>query len=331
MFSSVYRAARERAASLDRPDRGRIVVSGADRRSYLQGLLTNDVAALEAGRGCYAAYLTPQGRMIADLYVYELGDVVLLTVPREQHAGVLEKLDQFIFSEDVQLGDASGAFSTTAIVGPDAPGIVEGLVGIAETDLASWPEHANRRGLFDGYSVIVTRVTDTGEAGYDLHVETPGAAALSRRLEERGVPALDQETAEALRIERGVPQFNRDMDQETIPLEAGIESRAISFSKGCYVGQEVIIRVLHRGHGRVARKLVGLLCDALPVPAPGATVTAAGRDIGHVTSSARSETLDKPIALAYLQRDFLEPGTAVSIDGQAAVVHQLPFVPVRSL
>jgi folate-binding protein YgfZ len=145
------------------------------------------------------------------------------------------------------------------------------------------------------------------------------------------VPALDQETAEALRIERGVPQFNRDMDQETIPLEAGIESRAISFSKGCYVGQEVIIRVLHRGHGRVARKLVGLLCDALPVPAPGATVTAAGRDIGHVTSSARSETLDKPIALAYLQRDFLEPGTAVSIDGQAAVVHQLPFVPVRPL
>jgi hypothetical protein len=189
MFSSVYRTARERAASLDRPDRGRIVVSGADRRSYLQGLLTNDVAALEAGRGCYAAYLTPQGRMIADLYVYELGDVVLLTVPREQHTGVLEKLDQFIFSEDVQLGDASGAFSTTAIVGPDAPGIVEGLVGIAETDLASWPEHANRRGLFDGYSVIVTRVTDTGEAGYDLHVETPGAAALSRRLEERGVPA----------------------------------------------------------------------------------------------------------------------------------------------
>ena len=122
MFSaSAYQAARERAASLDRPDRGRIVVSGADRASYLQGLLTNDVAALEAGQGCYAAYLTPQGRMIADLYVYELGDVILLTVPREQTPAVLEKLDQFIFSEDVQLGDASDAFSTTAIVGPDAP------------------------------------------------------------------------------------------------------------------------------------------------------------------------------------------------------------------
>src|SRR6185295_19333449 len=103
-------------------------------------------------------------------------------------------------------------------------------------------------------------------------------------LEEAGVPVLDQETAEALRIERGVPHFNRDMDEETIPLEAGIESRAISFSKGCYVGQEVIIRVLHRGHGRVARKLVGLICDDGPVPAAGAPVAAGGRDVGQVTS-----------------------------------------------
>jgi len=144
------------------------------------------------------------------------------------------------------------------------------------------------------------------------------------------VPVLDQETAEALRIERGVPHFNRDMDQETIPLEAGIESRAISFSKGCYVGQEVIIRVLHRGHGRVARKLVGLLCDTGVVPSSGAAVTVDGR-IGHVTSSAWSQALDKPIALAYLHRDFLEPGTAVLIDGQAAVVHTLPFVSARPL
>jgi folate-binding protein YgfZ len=326
---SDYQAAHERAASLDRPDRGRIVVSGADRASYLQGLLTNDVTALKAGQGCYAAYLTPQGRMIADLYVYELGDVILLTVPLEQTPAVLEKLDQFIFSEDVQLGDGSTAFSTTAIVGPDAPRIVGGVTGIAAEDLAAWPEHGNRRGEFDDRAVIVTRVADTGEPGYDLHVEAPSAATLSRRLEEAGVPALNAATAEALRIEAGVPRFNRDMDQDTIPLEAGIESRAISFSKGCYVGQEVIIRVLHRGHGRVARKLVGLLCEPDALPAAGATVTAGGRDIGQVTSSALSVALNQPIALAYLHRDFLTPGTAVSIDGRNAVVSQLPFVPAR--
>src|SRR6185503_81721 len=115
-----YQAARDRAVTIDRADRGRIVVSGADRASYLQGLLTNDIVALKPGEGCYAAYLTPQGRMIADLFVYELGDVILLTVPRPQHRTVLDKLDQFIFSEDVQLGDASDAFTTTAIVGPEA-------------------------------------------------------------------------------------------------------------------------------------------------------------------------------------------------------------------
>src|SRR6202521_680029 len=132
MFStSAYTAAHEHAATIDRSDRGRLVVSGADRASYLQGLVTNDVAILKAGEGCYAAYLTPQGRMIADLYVYELGDVILLTVPRDQTVPVLEKLDQFVFSEDVQLGNASAAFSTTAIVGPDAPRIVSGLTGIA--------------------------------------------------------------------------------------------------------------------------------------------------------------------------------------------------------
>jgi folate-binding protein YgfZ len=327
MFSpGAYEAARERAASLDRSGRGRIVVSGADRASYLQGLLTNDVAALEAGQGCYAAYLTPQGRMIADLYVYELGDVILLTVPLEQTPAVLEKLDRFVFSEDVQLGDASSAFSTTAIVGPDAARIASGFTGIEEAALAEWPEHGNRRGQFDGHPVIVARVTDAGEPGYDLHIEASRAARLRRDLEDAGVPALNAETAEALRIESGAPQFNRDMDQDTIPLEAGIESRAISFSKGCYIGQEVIIRVLHRGHGRVARKLVGLLCETDSVPLAGATVNGGGRDVGRVTSGAWSGALDHPIALAYLHRDFLTPGTAVSIDGGTAVVHQLPFV-----
>src|ERR1700724_457783 len=124
-----YQAARRHVASIDRSDRGRIVVSGADRASYLQGLLTNDIAALGAGSGCYAAYLTPQGRMIADLFVYELGDVMLVTVPREQKDAVLAKLDQFIFGEDVQLGDVTGSFFVIAIVGPDAAGIVSGIVG----------------------------------------------------------------------------------------------------------------------------------------------------------------------------------------------------------
>ena len=176
--TDTYQAARERAAAIDRSDRGRIVVSGADRASYLQGLLTNDVVALKPGEGCYAAYLTPQGRMIADLFVYELGDVILLTVPREQKDGVMAKLDQFIFSEDVQLGDVTESFFAIAIVGPDAARIVGGLLGCPASEIDALPEHGNRRAAFGGGTAIVTRVTDTGEAGYDVYVEQPQADAL---------------------------------------------------------------------------------------------------------------------------------------------------------
>ena len=287
-------------------------------------MLTNDIAALKAGEGCYAAYLTAQGRMIADLYVYELGDVILLTVPLAQTPDVLQKLDQFVFSEDVQLGDATASFATVAIVGPDAARIASRVASIDERELAALPEHGNRRGQFEGSPVIVTRVADTGEPGYDLHVDASSPERLHTVLRDHGLSMLDAAAAEAIRIEAGVPRFGRDMDEETIPLEAGIEARAISFTKGCYVGQEVIIRVLHRGHGRVARKLVGLLCDGGTPPAAGTAVAAQGRDIGEVTSAAMSAARGKPIALAYLHRDFVVPGTAVTVGGESGIVSELP-------
>ena len=136
-----YEAARRRAGLIARADLGRIVVSGADRASYLQGLLTNDVSALQAGQGCYAAYLTAQGRMIADLHVYELGDVVLLTLHRDVKDAVLAKLDQFIFTEDVQLGDVTETFVQLAVVGPDAARIVASVVQVPLDGLRALPEH----------------------------------------------------------------------------------------------------------------------------------------------------------------------------------------------
>jgi folate-binding protein YgfZ len=321
-----YQAARRHVASIDRSDRGRIVVSGADRASYLQGLLTNDVAALRAGSGCYAAYLTPQGRMIADLFVYELGDVMLLTMARDVRDTVIGKFDQFIFTEDVQLGDVTETFEQTAVVGPDAAHVVSALVdGVDRASLAALAEHGNVRAQFGGQPAIVTRVTDTGEPGFDVYVDRARAAAFRSALAAQAVVALDADTADVLRIEAGVPQFHRDLDEETIPLEAGIESRAISFTKGCYVGQEVIIRVLHRGHGRVARKLVGLVLDGSTAPSAGTAIMAEAREIGRVTSSTVSPALGKPIALGYVHRDFIAPDTAVSIGGDRAVVTALPF------
>jgi len=324
--SAAYRAARESAARVARAGRGRLVVSGKDRASYLQGLLTNDIAALLPGGGCYAAYLTPQGRMITDLHVYELGDVILLAVPIAVKDALLARLDQFVFTEDVQLGDATASFATTAVVGPSAAAIVANLTGVDAGAVRSLPLHGNLRAAFDGGSAIVVRIDDTGEPGFDVYVEQAHAPALGAALDAAGVPLLDEASAEAIRIEAGVPLFGRDMDETTIPLEAGIESRAISFTKGCYVGQEVIIRVLHRGHGRVARKLVGLEIDGAIVPPHGAPIAVGGKDAGAVTSAAWSPALGKPIALGYVQRDYANAGTEAGIQGTRASVVAVPFI-----
>jgi len=327
--SGGYAAARQQAALIDRTaDRGRIAVSGADRGTYLQGLLTNDIAALRAGQGCYSAYLTPQGRMIADMHVYELGDVIMIATNRDVKDTVLFKLDQFVFSEDVQLGDVSGTFAQFAIIGPRAAQVIAAMVsGVSEDMLRALPDHGNTRGEWRGAPVIMTRTADAGEPGYDVYVESAQADGLKEAIVAAGAPMLDAAVAEAIRIEAGLPTFHRDMDEETIPLEAGIESRAINFTKGCYVGQEVIVRVLHRGHGRVARKLVGLIIEGDRVPSVGATVNAGDRDVGNATSATWSPALDKAIALGYVHRDFVEPGTELTIDGAAARVVALPFVP----
>jgi folate-binding protein YgfZ len=332
--SGEYAALRQGAGLVDRSDRGRLVVSGNDRRSYLHGLLTNDIAGLKAGEGCYAAYLTPQGRMLTDLAIYELGDVLLLSLDLDVKDAILAKLDQFIFSEDVQLGDVTGTFAAVGIVGPRSAAIVESVITRAApgaitaiSSISSMADYGNMRAEFAGRPVIILRITDTGEPGYELLVDVAQGAALAGALREGGAVDVGADTSEAVRIESGVPKFHRDMDEETIPLEAGIESRAISLTKGCYVGQEVIIRVLHRGHGRVARKLVGLTIAGNNVPPPETPILAAdGRDIGRITSSAWSPALKSAIALGYVQRDFVEVGTKVTVGGEDAVVTAVPFV-----
>lgn len=320
-----YGAARRGVGLVARQDYGRVVVSGKDRATYLHGLLTNDIAVLKPGAGCYAAYLTPQGRMIADLWVYELGDVMLVTLLDDVKDTVLGRLDQFIFAEDVQLGDVSDTFASLAAVGPLAAAAVARALGLDQAALEALPEHGNLRAAFSGQPAIVLRVTDLGEPGFDLLVEAGAIAGLRAALHAEGAVDVDADAAEAIRVEAGVPKFHRDMDEDTIPLEAGIEARAISLTKGCYVGQEVIIRVLHRGHGRVARKLVGLVADSGVPVERGAAVLAGDRHVGAVTSAAWSPALQKPIALAYVLRDFIEPGTDVTVSGAAAVVTALPF------
>jgi folate-binding protein YgfZ len=325
-LSPAYRAAREHAGLIVRTS-GLIVVSGRDRASYLQGLLTNDITALAPGHGCYAAYLTPQGRMIADLHVYELGDVILLVLPPAAKDDVLARLDQFIFSEDVQLGDVTDAFASLVVVGPDSAAVAAAVTDAPVDSLQSLPVEGCLRTQVAGDAAIVLRVNDTGEPGLALLVAHASLEAVAGALRAAGAADVDPGTADVLRIEDGVPRFGQDMTADTIPLEAGIEERAISFTKGCYVGQEVIIRVLHRGHGRVARRLMGLVFDAgAGVPPPGTSLHHDGAQVGAVTSSAESPALGRPIAMGYVKRDLAVADTMVSTaDGAVARVVPLPF------
>jgi folate-binding protein YgfZ len=330
-----YLAARKSAAVFDRSDRGKIALAGGDRRAYLHAMLTNDITSLQAGGGCYAAYLTPQGRMIADMVVLELGDLLLVDLDRSVTAGVLAKLDQFVLNEDVKLGDLSDAFSKLVVVGPRAASVVAGVTDPAAdaagraAELAGWPPFHNVRASFHGQMLLVAASDDAGVAAFDLYIERPYLDELASALVASGATPADASDWETLRVEEGRPAFGVDMDGETIPLEAGIEPRAISFTKGCYPGQEVVIRVLHRGYGRITRKIMGLVLGGGEVPGAGDALRAGDREAGRVTSAVWSPRLGAPIALAMIQRDFFTPGTELAIlhgdQPLTARVVELPF------
>jgi folate-binding protein YgfZ len=328
----------ETAAWLDRSARGRLRLTGNDRRSYLQGILTNDVAALTRGTGCYSAMLTPQGRMIADMRVLELGDALLIDLPQSVAASVRDRLEQFIFTEDVAVQDVSTSIFQFGVYGPAASrAILAAFDGVRLPDeivpdtsrLDSLELHGNILCDAGGSPTLVAKSDDYGQTGFEVFIENSAFSRFAHALQNAGAIHIDESTADVARIEAGRPAFGQDMDENTIPLEAGIEDRAISHTKGCYVGQEIIIRVLHRGHGRVARRLVGLLLDAMAER--GDRLRSGDREVGLITSVAHSPALGRHIALGYVHRDFVEAGTPLTVTtgtggDVAAAIATLPFV-----
>jgi len=332
---------------VDRFDRAALVVGGDDRASWLHGLLSNDIASLGAGEGCYSTCLNPQGRMIADPHVVNLGPVMLLDVPEVARTGLLERFEQFIITEDVEVEDVSGRVRAIGVYGAaaaevlapvlasggeaEAPRLADSLSSLREDDAVvvgplGGAKRARGFELEAGDAILVGN-RDAGRPGFMLLVATSREPALRAALHERGAGNLAGAEWDALRIEAGRPVFGIDMGADTIPLEAGLEDRAISFTKGCYVGQEVIVRVRDRGHGRVARRLVGLVSPAGAEPAgtviaAGDTVRVEADDVGRVTSAAHSTALASLVALGYVHREHAEEGTPV------VVVHEGREVPM---
>ncbi len=321
--SAAYRAARHRVAFRRRHERGTIRATGTDRLDWLQGLVTNDVKSFDGPGWRYAAWLTPQGRMITDLGVIETGEETWLDVPASLSRSLAQKLDLLIFTEDVRIEETSDRLVSIAVHGPEAAKSVDALLGNQAGTLA-------RGGLTilrDRDDRIAIARSHYGPDELVVYLPSTRAAGLEEALAHGGAVPLDDEAAEALRIEAGLPRFLVDMTEETIPLEAGLD-HAISHTKGCYVGQEIIVRIRDLAKGRVARRLVGLIPEGRVVPAAGTAVLAGERTVGRITSAVWSPALDRPIALATIHRDAATPDTSVALsNGTGATIAALPFVP----
>jgi folate-binding protein YgfZ len=262
--------------------------------------------------------------MITDLHVVVTEDRILLDVPADLASGLLQRLDQSLFSEDVHLTDLSSALASVWVHGPAAVSAIERV--LAASGLESWPAYRHASASFDDAVNRIVRIDQLGTPGYCIYIDAPRRPDLRAAFTAAGVQDAHSDAVEAARVEAGYPVFGVDMTEDTIPLEAGIEDRAISFTKGCYVGQEVIVRVLHRGHGRVVRRLMGLRLEGM-VPR-GARLLADGREIGAVTSVAHSPSAG-PVGMGYVHRDFAASGTRVAAEAAgetvAAVVSDRPI------
>lgn len=322
-----YRAVRSRVGIFDLCHRALLRFTGPDRVSYLQGMVSNDVKQLPPGAGTHAAVLDVQGKILADVRIFCLEDSFLLDLWEPLKEKILTHLNRYLIADDVEIGDLTGQYGIVSLQGAKA-GLLSGkLFPDCEIPTGELAHRSIRIGDAEGW---ITRSTHTGEEGYDLFVaigEILSAVSLIQRTgEEFTPPWIGAQAQEVLRVEAGIPRYGIDMNEENLLLEIGLD-RAVSFHKGCYLGQEVVERVRSRGH--VNKKLAGLILEGDKAAERGSMIRLGEKEIGMVTSSVLSPARKRPLALGYLHRDYIQPGTAVAVlsDGKTipAVVSALPF------
>ena len=301
-----YRALREGAGLLDRSSRGKLIARGSEAAEYLQGQITNDVEALAPGEGCYAALLDRKGHLRGDMRVLRLApDEIWLDTEPIALAPVRKHLETYRIGRDVEIVDVGEEHSILSVIGPAA----HEVTGSGPLS----PEGAHRE-LAAGRAVAT-------DLGVDVIVPRADAERAGHELGEAGAVEVSEEAAEILRIESGRPRFGAEMTAATMPAEAGIEQRAVSFTKGCYIGQEPVARLHYKG--KPNRLLRGLRLSA--PAAPGDAIRSEERELGTIGSASLSPALG-PIALAIVRREASVGDTvAVGDDGATAEIVELPF------
>ena len=295
-----YKSVREGGAGLIdlSASRTRIRVTGSEAVHFLNGLLTNDIKNATDDSWLPAVFPTVQGRLIGAVRILRLEDGFLIDTDAAAHEAVLKTISRFTLAGDFKVTDVSTELAMLTVQGKRASEVIKDI------------------------DAKVIRATHTAEVGFDLLINTDEFRSISEQLIAAGATPVSPEVFETLRIEAGIARHGQDMDESNVVLETNLDD-AISYTKGCYLGQEIIIRIKHRGH--VAKKLTGVTFTK-PVESGAAISSEDGKEIGRVTSATYSPKLETPIALAYVRYEYLAPGTPVKAGDISGKVTDLPFV-----
>jgi folate-binding protein YgfZ len=319
-----YAAVRDGGAGLiDLSSRGRVLVSGAEVVMFLNGLITNDMKTLAVNSWMPAVFPNVQGRLLASVRVIHRDDGFLIDTESASHDTVLQLLERFTMAGDFRVTDVTGDTATLSIQGKQAGEVIRATLG----EEAATVER-QQVVMAQSSTVTVIRATHTAEDGFDLFIDAKAAGALRDSLTNAAAQAVSPDVLETLRIEAGIARYGLDMDGTNVVTETNLDD-AVSFTKGCYVGQEIIARIKYRGH--VAKKLTGIIVDSDVVLESGARILSTEeKEIGRLTSFAFSPQIERTVALAYLKYDYLAPSTQVKVISSEqeypAAVAELPFI-----
>ena len=312
-----FAALRSTCGVHDLPASAKIKLTGSDRVRWLNGMVTNNVRDLAAGHGVYAFLLNPQGHILGDMTAFHRGDHLLLESDKAQLEKLLATFDHYIIMDDVEVATVSEQLSTLGLTGPKAAEVLKA----AGIDLPEQQPLEIAEVSWQGTKISVIRGDSETYPSYSLWIAPEHAATLRRDLVSKGALLVGQDALEIYRIALGMPRYGKDIRERDLPQETE-QARALNFSKGCYVGQEIVERI--RSRGNVHRKFTGFRLSGAAC-APGTKIQAQGKDVGEVTSSVVVPAPDgeHPVALGYVRRELA--GEKVDIAGSRAIVTELPF------
>jgi folate-binding protein YgfZ len=316
---SEYAALRTGCAVYDLGWRGKIHVSGKDRTRWLNGMVTNNIRDLAPNQGVYSFLLNAQGRILGDMYVYNGGDHLMIDTERSQAPTIIATLQRYIIMDQVELKDISDSLTALAVQGRRAAEAMQ-AAGFQVTDVKPMTIAATP---WNNFEVAVTRMASEEHLTYEIWAGAQAIGQVWDALLAAGATPVGTEALEMFRVAAGVPKFGQDIRERELPQETG-QAHALSFTKGCYLGQEIVERI--RSRGNVHRKLTGFMVDG-PAPPPGTKLQANGKEVGELTSVASVPTADgrRVLALGYIRREAGTPGAVVQAGEAQARVEPLPF------